>query len=301
MSSDPTRHVFWITSRAAGTAAIILASLSVLVGLLMSMRLLRGRGADLSPAHEALSLLTLGAVAVLHLHLAVPGGAGAHQVDDGVRLRVVHEHDVAHPPTEDLLGCPAVQLGRAGAPEGHQTVQVDRDHRGGGLREHLTVVEVRRHDGSLGPHRSRCQPPTGGPVSSPRGKGRPAGDGHGRNMQGLAQVPADVSAARSEVRSVCVDLAPDTSDAAQLALTELLANALRHGSPPIHYEVERRQYDGHACVFLAVDDTSSGAARARAVGPDAESGRGLAIVHALSCAWGDLPRPGGKRVWALIG
>jgi sulfoxide reductase heme-binding subunit YedZ len=59
-------HVFWITSRAAGTAALILASTSVCVGLLSS----RGGGArkrlggDLKALHEALSLATLAALAV---------------------------------------------------------------------------------------------------------------------------------------------------------------------------------------------------------------------------------------------
>src|SRR5205807_8178575 len=49
-------HLFWITSRAAGTAALILSSLSVCVGLSMGGRLLRGRRIDLRVVHEALSL-----------------------------------------------------------------------------------------------------------------------------------------------------------------------------------------------------------------------------------------------------
>jgi sulfoxide reductase heme-binding subunit YedZ len=57
-------HLFWITSRAAGTAALLLASLSVCVGLSMGGRLLKGRGPDLRVAHEALSLATLAALVV---------------------------------------------------------------------------------------------------------------------------------------------------------------------------------------------------------------------------------------------
>src|SRR5918911_2824455 len=57
-------HVFWITSRAAGTAALLLSSLAVCVGLLMGGRLLKGRGPDLRVTHEALSLATLAAIVV---------------------------------------------------------------------------------------------------------------------------------------------------------------------------------------------------------------------------------------------
>ncbi len=57
-------HLFWITSRAAGIAALILASLSVCVGLLMGGRLLQRRGPDLRVTHEALALATLLALVV---------------------------------------------------------------------------------------------------------------------------------------------------------------------------------------------------------------------------------------------
>jgi sulfoxide reductase heme-binding subunit YedZ len=57
-------HLFWITSRAAGIAALILSSVSVCVGLLMSGRLRAKRGNELRVTHEALSLATLAALAV---------------------------------------------------------------------------------------------------------------------------------------------------------------------------------------------------------------------------------------------
>lgn len=40
-------HFFWLTSRAAGTAALILSSVSVAAGLAMGGRLLKRRGPDL--------------------------------------------------------------------------------------------------------------------------------------------------------------------------------------------------------------------------------------------------------------
>ncbi len=66
-------HVFWITSRAAGTAALLLSSVSVCVGLLMGGRMLRRRGPDLRVTHEALSLATLAALAVHGLSLLGDG------------------------------------------------------------------------------------------------------------------------------------------------------------------------------------------------------------------------------------
>ena len=62
-------HLYWITSRAAGSAALVLSSLSVCVGLLIGGRLLKGRGPDLRVTHEALSLATIAALIVHVLSL----------------------------------------------------------------------------------------------------------------------------------------------------------------------------------------------------------------------------------------
>jgi sulfoxide reductase heme-binding subunit YedZ len=57
-------HLFWITSRAAGTAALLLSSVAVGVGLMIGGKLVKGRGPDLRVLHEALSLATIGAIVV---------------------------------------------------------------------------------------------------------------------------------------------------------------------------------------------------------------------------------------------
>jgi predicted ferric reductase len=57
-------HLFWITSRAAGTLALLFSSVAVSVGLTMGSKLLKGRGPDLRIAHEALSLATIVALVV---------------------------------------------------------------------------------------------------------------------------------------------------------------------------------------------------------------------------------------------
>jgi sulfoxide reductase heme-binding subunit YedZ len=62
-------HLFWITSRAAGGAALLLASASVAVGLMLSARRAGADKRDLRPIHEALSLSTLAMLAVHGLSL----------------------------------------------------------------------------------------------------------------------------------------------------------------------------------------------------------------------------------------
>jgi len=66
-------HLYWIASRAAGSAALLLSSISVCVGLVMSKRVAKGRLADLRVAHEALSLATIAALLVHVLTLLGDG------------------------------------------------------------------------------------------------------------------------------------------------------------------------------------------------------------------------------------
>jgi methionine sulfoxide reductase heme-binding subunit len=58
-------HIMWITSRAAGVTAVMLASLSVSLGLSMGSKVKR-RGPDLRVVHEALALATIAAI-TLHV------------------------------------------------------------------------------------------------------------------------------------------------------------------------------------------------------------------------------------------
>jgi methionine sulfoxide reductase heme-binding subunit len=58
-------HVYWLLSRATGIVAMILASASMALGLMVGMRMRHERVVELRAAHEALSLATL-AVLVAH-------------------------------------------------------------------------------------------------------------------------------------------------------------------------------------------------------------------------------------------
>ena len=64
MATALAPHLFWITSRAAGFAALVLASLAVSLGLLMSTKLMKGRTTDLRVAHDTLALATIVALVV---------------------------------------------------------------------------------------------------------------------------------------------------------------------------------------------------------------------------------------------
>ena len=59
---DPVEYAWWLSSRAAGVVAFALVALSVLIGLAMANRLLRGR--TVVKLHEHLALAGLVAIAV---------------------------------------------------------------------------------------------------------------------------------------------------------------------------------------------------------------------------------------------
>jgi methionine sulfoxide reductase heme-binding subunit len=67
--TDPSQHLFWVTSRAAGTTAIVLASVSVGVGLTMGGKLIKRGTPDRRALHEVLSLSVLVAIAIHGLSL----------------------------------------------------------------------------------------------------------------------------------------------------------------------------------------------------------------------------------------
>ncbi len=69
MTVSAHTHLFWITSRAAGITALVLASITVGIGLTMGGRLIRGSNPDRRALHEVLSLSVMLAVALHGLSL----------------------------------------------------------------------------------------------------------------------------------------------------------------------------------------------------------------------------------------
>ena len=68
--TNPSTHLFWITSRAAGTVALVLSSATICFGLMMGARMRGGIStAGRRTIHETLSLAVMVAIAVHGLSL----------------------------------------------------------------------------------------------------------------------------------------------------------------------------------------------------------------------------------------
>ncbi|MEN8655109.1 ATP-binding protein [Streptomyces sp. 21So2-11] len=88
----------------------------------------------------------------------------------------------------------------------------------------------------------------------------------------------------------------DVADAAELALTELIANVVRHVPGRHCRTLILLQHGG---VRVEVEDDSPQLPRPAVEGELAEGGRGLLLVAAVVDDWGVELRPdgGGKTVW----
>jgi anti-sigma regulatory factor (Ser/Thr protein kinase) len=91
---------------------------------------------------------------------------------------------------------------------------------------------------------------------------------------------------------------PDEIEDAELVASELVANALRHGSQPVGMDM---LLESGGSLTVAVADASPEQPRAVRARPLAERGRGLPIVAAVAQRWGvERLETGGKRVWARL-
>ena len=108
-----------------------------------------------------------------------------------------------------------------------------------------------------------------------------------------------MSAARDATRKFIASL-PISSEDALVVVSELVANAVRHGAEPISL---RLVWDGRA-LRMEVSDGDSCVECVKAKPPSAgkEYGRGLALTDQLAASWGAdaNPRGLGKTVWATI-
>ncbi|MET7457414.1 SpoIIE family protein phosphatase [Streptomyces sp. NPDC005574] len=87
---------------------------------------------------------------------------------------------------------------------------------------------------------------------------------------------------------------PELHDLGVLAASELVANSLQHGTPPMRLRLRRTDRR----LIIEVTDGDDHLPRRRRAEPGDESGRGIAIVATIASAWGSRRTPGGgKAVW----
>ncbi|MGP4052939.1 ATP-binding SpoIIE family protein phosphatase [Streptomyces sp. 2A115] len=87
---------------------------------------------------------------------------------------------------------------------------------------------------------------------------------------------------------------PDLHDLGVLAASELVANSLQHGTPPMRLRLRRTDRR----LIVEVTDGDDHLPRRRRAEPADESGRGIAIVATIASNWGSRRTPGGgKAVW----
>ncbi|MFE6554202.1 SpoIIE family protein phosphatase [Streptomyces sp. NPDC057746] len=85
----------------------------------------------------------------------------------------------------------------------------------------------------------------------------------------------------------------DLEDATKLIVSELVTNAVRHGTGPIALRLLR-----HRVLTCEVSDTAAFIPRQRRARTTDENGRGLSLVTNLSRRWGARSTSDGKVVWA---
>ncbi|WP_405743043.1 SpoIIE family protein phosphatase [Streptomyces sp. NBC_01525] len=88
--------------------------------------------------------------------------------------------------------------------------------------------------------------------------------------------------------------APELHDLGVLAASELVANSLQHGTPPMRLRLRRTDRR----LIVEVTDGDDHLPRRRTAEPADEAGRGISIVATIASNWGSRRTPdGGKAVW----
>ncbi|MYS19866.1 PAS fold-containing protein [Streptomyces sp. DvalAA-14] len=83
-------------------------------------------------------------------------------------------------------------------------------------------------------------------------------------------------------------------DLGVLAASELVANSLQHGTPPMRLRMRRTDRR----LIIEVTDGDDHLPRRRRAEPADEAGRGISIIATVASAWGSRRTPGGgKAVW----
>ncbi|HVX68133.1 MAG TPA: ATP-binding protein [Mycobacteriales bacterium] len=106
-----------------------------------------------------------------------------------------------------------------------------------------------------------------------------------------------VRAARRLASATLQSLPEPIASDAELVVTELVTNAVLHGTPPIEFRLKGRRDR----VRIEVADAGHSVPLKGRGSTDGMTGRGLAVVESLTSAWGVEPTSDGKLVWAELG
>jgi anti-sigma regulatory factor (Ser/Thr protein kinase) len=122
------------------------------------------------------------------------------------------------------------------------------------------------------------------------------------SVQATLALPADTASpgqARRFIREFCVaaDLDEAACEKAALLVSELVTNAVVHGSSRATLVAARPNGHLHVAVLDSNVQLPDGP---QTVPPDSESGRGLRIVAAVADRWGVETTDEGKAVWFEI-
>jgi anti-sigma regulatory factor (Ser/Thr protein kinase) len=112
----------------------------------------------------------------------------------------------------------------------------------------------------------------------------------------LPSHPRAATLARSLVAADCLHQPQQAIEAALLLTSELVGNAVRHGSPQIALSVDCADERIH----VEVEDQGETFPRQRTPHHMSEGGRGLMLVQAYSNNWGVRRLDKGKSVWFTV-
>jgi hypothetical protein len=85
----------------------------------------------------------------------------------------------------------------------------------------------------------------------------------------------------------------EQAETAELLVSELVTNAVRHARGPLRLTIHRRE----DTLRFEVEDADPARPEMRETGDEDETGRGLQLLELLSGAWGTDHTPTGKVVW----
>jgi hypothetical protein len=110
-------------------------------------------------------------------------------------------------------------------------------------------------------------------------------------------LPRDLTSAGRARRLVTAQLSDwdlaDLADTAELLVSEVVTNALRHTRGPLRLNLRVRD----SRLACEVEDTESAGPLRSVVDTDAEGGRGTELLDLLADAWGNTETATGKTIW----